>query len=82
MKKFGRELEFISFIKRDGSGVVPCGTEWNADKDYPKVDDMSYLDNYTFKVRVLSITHKTYIASSFNTWVVKLKEENGTHHSK
>jgi hypothetical protein len=75
MKKLGKELEFISLVKRDGSGTIAVGTEWNADSDYPKTDDMSYLDDEEFEIRVLSITQKTYIASGFNTWVVRLKEQ-------
>jgi hypothetical protein len=75
MKKYGKELEFISWIKRDGSGVIPAGTEWNKDSRHPKTDDMSYLDDTQFKIISLSMTYKTFIASGFNTWVVKLKEK-------
>jgi len=73
MRKLGKELEFISFVKRDGSGVVAVGTEWNSDSEYPKTDDMSYLDDNEFELNVISLTYKTYIASGFNTWVVRLK---------
>jgi hypothetical protein len=75
MKKLGKELEFISFVKRDGSGTIAVGTARNADSDYPKTDDVSYMDDEEFEIRVLSITQKTYIASGFNTWVVRLKEQ-------
>ena len=71
--KFGRKLEFISFIKRDGSGIIPVGTEWNTDCDFPKTDDMTYLEDEKFKINTISLSCKTFIASGFNTWVVRLK---------
>lgn len=74
MKALGINLEFISFVKRDGSGTIAVGTEWNEDKPYPKTDDVSYLDNELFTLNILSITHRTYTASGFNTWVVKIKD--------
>jgi hypothetical protein len=73
MKKLGKELEFISLVKRDGSGTIAVGTAWNTESDYPNTDDVSYLDGEKFEIRALSITYKTFIASGFNTWVVKLK---------
>ena len=74
MKALGKELEFISFVKRDGSGTIAVGTEWNEDKPYPKTDDVSYLDNELFILNTLSLTNRTFIASGFNTWVVKIKD--------
>ena len=74
MRYEGKELEFISFVKRDGTGVIMCGTKWNADSKHPKTDEMSYLDDEVFNVTTISLTYKTYIASGFNTWVVKIKE--------
>jgi hypothetical protein len=76
MKKLGKDLEFISFVKRDGSGTIMCGTEWNENSGHPKTDDMSYLDKEGFTINRMSITHNTYIASGFNTWVVRLKSKN------
>lgn len=73
MKLFGKELDFISFVKRDGSGTIPVGTEWTPGSNYPKTDDVSYLDEEEFEINALSLTHKTYIARGFNTWVVRLK---------
>lgn len=74
MKVLGKELDFISLVKRDGSGTVMVGTEWNADlSPHPKTDDVSYMDDDTFTLNIISLTHKTYIASGFNTWVVKIK---------
>jgi hypothetical protein len=58
----GKGLEFISSIIRDGSGTVDVSNS-----------DMSHLDNTSFSLNSLSITNKTYIASEFNSYVVKLK---------
>jgi len=74
MKKFGKDLDFISFVKRDGSGTIMCGTYWDEYCLFPKTDDMSYLDKERFEINRMSITHDTYIASGFNTWVVRLKK--------
>ena len=58
----GKNLEFISCIKRDGSGTVP-------------VDSVSKdLDRTNFKLTCLSITNGTFIASEFNSYVVKIKK--------
>lgn len=65
MKVRGKDLVFISQIKRDGSGTEPL-------KDGYAV----YMEDDVFKVRRLSITHDTYIAMSFNSFVVKLKPIN------
>jgi hypothetical protein len=73
MEYKGKQLEFISFIKRDGTGTVMVGTEWNKDKGYPKVDDMSYLDDEIFEVQCLSLSQKTFIASGFNSFVVRIR---------
>lgn len=60
----GSELIFISWIKRDGSGT-----------DYiTKENDMSHLDDTTFNINCLSISNSTYIASEFNSYVVKFKK--------
>lgn len=60
--EYGHNLEFISRILRDGSGTVD-------DKDY------EYLDNISFNLQCLSITHGTWIASEFNSYVVKIKRK-------
>lgn len=75
MEYLGKDLDFISWIKRDGSGTIMCGSEWNSSKDCPKVDDMSYLDNELFDVTILSLSLQTYIASGFNSFVVKIKNK-------
>jgi hypothetical protein len=62
MKKVkGKDLIFISRIMRQGTGV--------ADVENPLL-----LDNVQFELRPLSLTFETYIASEFNTYVVKLRK--------
>lgn len=65
MKEYGKNLEFISRIKRDGSGVEP-------------VDDCAWMDEYQFNLQCLSITLGTWIASGTNSYVVKIK--NGKNY--
>jgi hypothetical protein len=63
MKKLGSKLIFISQINRDGSGTE-------------KVSD-SYIElmqNEKFNLRCLSLSEKTFIASNFNSFVVRIKE--------
>lgn len=74
MKKKGKQLHFISFVKRDGTGTIMIPSKWDDKSGYPKVDDMSYVDDETFRLSVLSLTEKTFIASGFNSFVVKLKK--------
>ena len=62
MEKLGKELEFISWIKRDGSGTKMV-----------KKKLIEIMQEDTFKVNCLSITEKTFIASGFNSFVVRLK---------
>ena len=69
----GKDLEFISFIKRDGSGTIAVGTHWNLLSEYPKTDIVDYMDDEIFELKVLSLSQKTYIAHGFNSWVVKIK---------
>ena len=71
MEYQGKQLEFISFIKRDGTGTVMVGSKWN--KDCPKIDNMSYLDDDFFDVKCLSLSQKTFIASGFNSFVVRIR---------
>jgi len=65
-KAQGKDLIFISRILRDGSGVEPAGEM-----------DMSnrFIANEVYKLTRLSLTHDTFIASAFNSYVVKLKEQ-------
>jgi hypothetical protein len=61
------ELEFISRIKRDGSGVQILGK-----KDCDKLASAEHFDE-VFSLSRLSITNGTYIASGFNSYVVRYK---------
>lgn len=65
MRKKAKKLEFISRIKSDGSGTEPV----------PKVllENKLFL-NEKLKITCLSISNKTYIASGFNSFIVKLKK--------
>jgi phosphopantetheinyl transferase (holo-ACP synthase) len=64
-KAQGKDLIFISRILRDGSGTEPVDM------------DMSnqFIANEKYKLIRLSISHDTYIASAFNSYVVKIKEK-------
>lgn len=68
MKKKAHELEFISRIKRDGSGIEPVSKIVKV-----KMAENPFFMNDEYKLTSLSITHETYIASGFNSYVVKLK---------
>jgi hypothetical protein len=68
MRKKPHRLEFISMIKRDGSGTEPV----------PDVMLKSMLENRfskdrKYKLMRLSLSQDTYIASGFNSFVVRLK---------
>jgi len=58
----GNKLEFISQINRDGSGTSPVTEEY-----------LKFLQDAKFKLICLSITEKTFIASCFNCFVVRIK---------
>ena len=69
MNKKAHELEFISQINRDGSGVK------KVKKSYLKaMETNSLMINEDFILHRLSITENTYIAFNFNAFVVKIKE--------
>jgi len=63
MKAQGKDLIFISRILRDGSGVEPIA----------ETKDMTFTNYEVYKLNCLSITKGTYIASAFNSYVVKIK---------
>jgi len=63
-KAKGSVLIFISSIKRDGSGVSDVSNT-----------SMSHLNNTVFKLNTLSLTNKTYIASEFNSYVVRIAQK-------
>ena len=64
MRKKAKKLEFVSRIKTDGSGTekVPEGLLKN-----------DLFLNEKLKITCLSISKGTYIASGFNSFVVRLK---------
>lgn len=73
MKKKPHELEFISQIKRDGSGTIPVDAETLEGLN----SGLSKKDKY--KIICLSISEQTYIAHEFNSYVVRLVEDIPMH---
>ena len=68
MKKKAHELEFISQIKRDGSGTV------KVPKGYLKAMlENPLMKDEKFKIHCLSMSEKTFLAIGFNSFVVKLR---------
>ena len=65
MKAQGKDLIFISRILRDGSGTEPVEMDMTNRFNREEV----------YKLWRLSITHDTYIANAFNSYVVKIKEK-------
>lgn len=63
MKAKGKDLIFISWILRDGSGVEKIESQ----------DQVSHWMETEFELNGLSITKGTFIASEFNSYVVKKK---------
>jgi hypothetical protein len=68
MKKLPKDLEFISWIKRDGSGTQPVPESM---LDCMLNNELA--NKRKFKITPLSLSRKTFIASGFNSFVVKLK---------
>jgi hypothetical protein len=68
MKLKGKDLIFISWIKRDGSGTKMV-----------KKRLIELMQEDDFKVNCLSLTEKTYIACGFNSFVVRLKNDSQKH---
>lgn len=67
MTKKAKDLEFISKIKSDGKGVCIISEIQNNDLQNPK-----FIEKY--KLNPLSLSEETFIASGFNSYVVKLKQ--------
>lgn len=68
MKKKAHELEFISQIKRDGSGTT------KVKESYLKAMlENSLMKDEDFELHCLSLTEKTFIAFNFNAFVVRVK---------
>jgi hypothetical protein len=70
MTKKPHELEFISRIKRDGSG-----TKKVFKKDIKHLIKNKFAADEDYIINPLSISEGTYIASGFNSYVVKLKKD-------
>jgi hypothetical protein len=69
MKRKANELIFISRILGNGLGV-----EVLSEQESEKLQDRCFIyDKY--KLTSLSISNKTYLASGFNSYVVKLKKK-------
>jgi len=68
MRKNPTELIFISQIKRDGSG-----TKKIFKKDIKHLTTNKFAASEEYEINRLSISEGTYIASGFNSYVVKLK---------
>lgn len=71
MKKKAHELEFISQIKRDGSGTHKVSKKYLR----TMLGD-AVMKEETFDLHCLSLTGKTFVAFNFNAFVVKLKPQN------
>lgn len=71
MTKKPTELIFISRIKRDGSG-----TKKVFKKDIKHLTTNPFAKETLYKITCLSISEGTYIASEFNSYIVKLKQPN------
>lgn len=63
MERYAKELHFISKLKPDGTKLELL----------PEAADEVLRSNDIYKLTCLSITHKTWVASGMNTYVVKLK---------
>ena len=68
MTKKAHELEFISRIKRDGSGTIKLKDyELKAMLEHPHMKDQNY------QLHILSLSERTYVAFNFNAFVVRVK---------
>jgi len=73
MKAKPIDLIFISRIKRDGSGVLKVSK-----KHLKHFEENQFAAKEDFDLNVLSLSEKTFIASGFNSYVVKLKTDQPT----
>ncbi len=67
MQKQSKDLEFISQIKRDGKEISIISETENKDLQNPQFKEK-------YKLNPLSLSEETFIASGFNSYVVKLKQ--------
>jgi len=65
MKVEASKLTFISQIKRDGTGVEILTPSQNEELQNDTIDKW-------YEINSLSISNKTYIASGFNSYVVRI----------
>ena len=71
MKKAkAKDLIFISWINRDGSGTSPVPEDM-----LENMLNSKFLKDDYFKLNSLSMSNETFIASGFNSFVVKLKNK-------
>lgn len=70
IKKKAHELIFISQINRDGSGTSKVSESY-----LKSMLENRLMKDSDFDIRVLSLSEKTFIASNFNSFVVRLKED-------
>jgi hypothetical protein len=69
MKKLAKDLEFISQINRDGLGTTIV------DNDFlTALSTNNLMKDEPYELKRLSLTYDTFIAFSFNAFVVKLKK--------
>jgi len=64
MQKKGSQLEFISWINRNGHGTAPLPENM-----------LQGVQDDTFELSRLSLSDDTFIAHGFNSYVVRLKAE-------
>ena len=65
MKKLGEDLIFISRIDGNGHINYPCRIERDKIRDSKK-----------FEINCLSLSNRTFIASGFESYVVRLRKKD------
>lgn len=68
MRAKAKNLIFISRIIRDGSGTIPV-----EEKHIKYLTTNKFAMTEEYEINRLSISEGTYIASGFNSYVVKIK---------
>lgn len=64
------DLIFINQISRDGLTLIKV-----TDEDLNHMKENRFAREELFELNTLSLTEKTYIASGFNSYIVKLKKK-------
>jgi len=70
MYALAKELEFISQIKRDGSGVQEIPENY-----LRQMLENPLMNKENFKIHCLSVNEQTFLALGFNSFIVKLKNK-------